>query len=108
MYQNEIKESFIKDYMRSRVVAQTSLYSLFKKIEPYEEKFNKDCSQFTKEEILNMYTEFQAKSVHVLLNYNVILKAYCAYKKYYHNMKTDIVLLILNIHTFGQRFYSSL
>lgn len=89
MYQNEMKESFIKDYMRSRVVAQTSLYSLFRKTEPYEEKFNKDCSKFTKAEILNMYTEFQAKSVHVLLNYNVILKAYCAYKKYYHGMETD-------------------
>lgn len=90
MYQNEMKESFIQDYIRSRVVATTSLYSLFRKTEPYEEKFNKDCSQFTKEEILDMYSDFKAKSVHVLLNYNVILKAYCAYKKYYHNMETEI------------------
>lgn len=90
MYQNEMKESFIQDYIRSRVVATTSLYSLFRKTEPYEEKFKKDCSQFTKEEILDMYSDFKAKSVHVLLNYNVILKAYCAYKKYYHNMETEI------------------
>ena len=50
MYENDKKEGFIKDYLRSRVVAQTSLYSLFRKIEPYEEKLGKDCSQFTEEE----------------------------------------------------------
>ena len=90
MYKKEIKESFIEDYMRSRVVAKTSLYSLFKKTEPFEEEFNKDCSQFTNDEIIDMYTDFKAKSVYVLMNYNVILKAYCAYKKYYHNLKTEI------------------
>ena len=42
MYQSETKESFIKDYMRSRVVAQTSLYSLFRKTEKYEESLGKD------------------------------------------------------------------
>lgn len=42
MYQNEVKESFIQDYMRSRVVAQTSLYSLFRKMEPFEVKFKID------------------------------------------------------------------
>lgn len=89
MYQSETKESFIKDYMRSRVVAQTSLYSLFRKTRKYEESLEKDCCQFTQDEILKMYEEFQAKSVYVLLNYNVILKAYCAWKKYYHNLETE-------------------
>ena len=90
MYQSDIKESFIKDYMRSRVVAQTSLYSLFRKTEIYEERVGKDCSQFTTEEALEMYTDFKAKSVYSLLNYNVILKAYCAWKKYYHGLTTEI------------------
>ena len=70
------KEEFIKDYMRSRVVAKTSLNSLFKKTTQYEEKYGKDCSQFTENEIIEMYTDFQAKSVYVLMNYNTILKAY--------------------------------
>jgi hypothetical protein len=90
MYQSETKKDFIKDYMRSRVVAQTSLYSLFRKTEKYEESLEKDCCQFTQDEILKMYKEFQAKSVYVLLNYNVILKAYCAWKKYYFNLETEI------------------
>lgn len=91
MYQSEVKESFIADYMKSRVVAQTSLYSLFRKTEKYEEILNKDCCQFTQDEVLKMYEDFKAKSVFVLLNYNVILKAYCAWQKYYNGLKTENV-----------------
>lgn len=87
MYQSEMKEGFIKDYMRSRVVARTSLYSLLRKTEPFEERNKKDCSQFSEKEILAMYEEFKAKSVYVLLNYNSILKAYCAWRRYYHKEK---------------------
>ena len=83
MYNSDIKESFIKDYLRSRVVARTSLYSLFRKTEPFEERNSKDCSQFAQDEILTMYRDFKAKSVYSLLNYNTILKAYCAWKRYY-------------------------
>ena len=88
MYQSEMKEGFIKDYMRSRVVSRTSLYSLMRKTEPFEERNNKDCSQFNEKEILKMYEEFKAKSVYVLMNYNTILKAYCAWRRYYHKEKT--------------------
>lgn len=88
MYNSDSKESFIKDYLRSRVVARTSLYSLFRKTEPFEKRSNKDCSKFTQDEVLTMYREFKAKSVYVLLNYNTILKAYCAWKRYYHKETT--------------------
>ena len=87
MYQSEMKEGFIKDYLRSRVVARTSLYSLFRKTKPFEENRNEDCSKFNKDTVLSMYTDFKAKSVYVLLNYNTILKAYCAWKHYYHKEK---------------------
>ena len=86
MYNSDSKESFIKDYLRSRVVARTSLYSLFRKTEPFEDERKKDCSEFDRNEVLQMYTDFKAKSVYVLLNYNTILKAYCAWKKYYHKV----------------------
>ena len=87
MYQSEMKEGFIKDYLRARVVARTSLYSLFRKTEPFEEKKNKDCSYFDQDEVLSMYTDFKAKSIYVLLNYNTILKAYCAWRRYYQKEK---------------------
>ena len=88
MYQSEMKEGFIKDYMRSRVIARTSLYSLLRKTEPFEENNKKDCSQFSKDEALEMYKAFKAKSVYVLMNYNTILKAYCAWRRYYHKEET--------------------
>ncbi len=96
MFQKGIKENFIKDYMRSRVIAQTSLYSLFKKTQKYEDELNKDVSQFTVDEALRMYKEFQAKSVYVLLNYNVILKAYCAWQKHYNGLDTEIAYNDIN------------
>ena len=83
MYNSEMKEGFIEDYLRSRVVARTSLYGLLRKTEPFEERHKKDCSQFNQEEVLEMYTEFKAKSVYVLMNYNTTLKAYCAWIQYY-------------------------
>lgn len=90
MYNENLKEGFIKDYLRSRVVAQTSLYSLFRKVSPYEHRFKKDCSEFTEKEILKMYKEFKARSHNVLLNYNVILKAYCAWRRHYFKTENDI------------------
>ena len=85
VYNKEQKEEFIKDYLKSRVVAKTSLYSLFRKIEPFEQKSQKDCSEFNTEEILKTYKEFKAKSKFTVLNYNTILKAYYAWTKYYYN-----------------------
>lgn len=90
MYNIKMKEGFIKSYMQSRVVAQTSLYSLFRKTEPFEEKHQKDCSKFTEAEILNMYKAFEARSKFTVFNYNAILKAYCAWIQYYHGLDNDI------------------
>ena len=89
MYNEEMKEGFIKEYLKSRVIQQTTLYALFKKTAPFEEELNKDCSEFTKSEAVDMFGKFQSKSVFVLLNNNTILKAYCAYMKYCHNTNND-------------------
>ena len=40
MFNKEQKETFIKEYLRSKVVAETSLYAVFKKTEDFEEKLN--------------------------------------------------------------------
>lgn len=36
MYNKKQKEGFCESYLRSRVIAKTSLYGFFNKIEPYE------------------------------------------------------------------------
>ena len=81
-YNEEAKAEFIKDYMRSRIVAATSLSGMFNKTSLFESKLDKDCSKFTRDEILNMYKQFGARSVNVLGNYNVYLKSYTAYRLY--------------------------
>lgn len=76
MFNKEQKETFIKEYLRSKVVAETSLYAVFKKTEDFEEKLNKDVSKFTRDEILDMLAKFKAKSINSLLNYTIVLKHY--------------------------------
>ena len=76
MFNKEQKETFIKEYLRSKVVAETSLYAVFKKTEDFEEKLNKDVSKFTMDEILDMLAKFKAKSINSLLNYTIVLKHY--------------------------------
>lgn len=88
MYQHELKEGFIQDYLKSRITPSTELYELFINLEHYESQKKKDCSQFTKDEVLNVFTEFTSRSMHTLLNNVVILKSYCRYMQYYHNTQT--------------------
>lgn len=98
MFNEEQKEAFIKEYLRSKVVAETSLYAVFRKTEPFEIKLNKDTSKFTREEILDMFAQFKAKSVNSLLNYAIILKHYsrwmCGENEYESIVKADVVDLI--------------
>lgn len=78
-YDKEVKQEFIAEYRRIRVVALSSLTGLFHKTAQFEQAKGKDCCEFTQEEILQMYKDFQAKSVNVLENYNVYLKGYAAF-----------------------------
>lgn len=88
-YNEEAKAKFIKDYMRSRIVAATSLSGFFNKVAPFEQELDKDCSCFTKKEALDIYKQFNAKSVSVLMNYNRYLKHYTAFRKYYGQIEND-------------------
>lgn len=98
MFNEAKKETFIKEYLRSKVVAETSLYAVFRKTEPFEIKLNKDTSKFTREEILDMFAQFKAKSVNSLLNYAIILKHYsrwmCGENEYESIVKADVVDLV--------------
>ncbi len=91
MYKKERKEEFIQDILRSRVIQKTTLYAIFKKTAPFEEKFNKDCCQFSKEEAMEMFYGFKCKSIYTLLNNNTIMKAYSAFAEYYHGIQTEKV-----------------
>lgn len=95
------KEQFIKEYMQSKVVIETSIYAIFKKAAIFEEKFQKDAAEFTRDEILLMLNAFNSKSVNSLLNYVIILKHYSRWKtgtigdnNYEEITKSDVESLI--------------
>lgn len=86
MYNQEQKESFISDYIRSRVIQKTTLTGLFRKIEECEIRHNKDVCMFNRDEAINMYIEIKSRSVYTLLNDNTIFKAYCAWQNHYNKL----------------------
>lgn len=43
-----IKKSIYKRILRSKVIIETSLYAIFKKVKPCEKNFGKDASEFTR------------------------------------------------------------
>lgn len=88
-YNEEVKIQFINDYKRSRIVAETSLTGMFNKTYKYEQQKGKDCHSFSRKEILAMYKGFDAKSVHVLENYNVYLKSYSIFCMHHGLCKTN-------------------
>ena len=62
MYNKERKEEFIRDIMRSRVIKKTTLTGVFKRVEYFEEQFQKDCCQFNREEAIEMFHGLKCKS----------------------------------------------
>jgi hypothetical protein len=73
----DIRNEFIKEFSRSRVVSDTSLNSLLNKVAKVEHEKRKDIVSFSEYEILDMYKGFNLTSTNTLQNYNNYLKAYC-------------------------------
>ena len=90
MLNENIKKGFIEEYLRSKVVAPTTINAVFKKIVPFERKFKKDVSEFNEREVLDMYQVMEFKTVKTLQNYNNYLKAYTLYKNYCENKTENI------------------
>ena len=72
---DDIKKEFIKEYCRSRIVSETSLNGVLNKMQTTERDVGKKITEFSQEEILNMYRKFNLTSVNTLQNYNNYLRA---------------------------------
>lgn len=68
------KEEFLKEYFRSRVVSTTMCNAVLNRALGNEKRFGKVFYEFTKEEILQMYTDAKVKSNRTLQNWNLTLK----------------------------------
>ena len=75
MYTTEAQiEEFLREYRRSRVVAETSVRAILKRAVEWENKHNKAFYDFDKEEALEMFKSAHAISVVSLQNANLTLK----------------------------------
>lgn len=75
MYTSEAQiEEFLKEYTRSRVVAETSVRAILRRAIEWENKHNKAFYDFDKEEALEMFKSAHAISVVSLQNANLTLR----------------------------------
>ena len=78
-YNHEQKERYFEEremsYRKIRLIMRT----FFNITNYYENKLDKDCSNFTSSEILNMYASCATRSWEFLLNFNSQLKIYTAW-----------------------------
>lgn len=109
MFNEEVKAAFVDAYSEARetvryqIQSRVRLDGFFKRLGLYEQIFNKDCANFSVDEILQFYKDINAISVQVLLNYHTWLRQYTLffnqtvhdedenYGEYEHIGKDDIM-----------------
>jgi hypothetical protein len=75
MYTSEQQiEDFICEYMRSRVVAETTLRAVLRRAVEHEDRYSKHFYEFSEDEILTIFKEAHVISDMSLQNWNNILK----------------------------------
>ena len=76
MYNQELKERYRIEKESYTTVSAYYFSSLFKKTEPFEEQLNKDISNFTTHEIINMYKTLAIMSLDTIVTMNSNLSMY--------------------------------
>ena len=76
MYNQELKERYRKEKESYTTVSTYYFSSLFKRTEPFEESLNKDISNFTTYEIINMYKTLAIMSLDTIATMNSNLSMY--------------------------------
>ena len=83
MYTSEAQiEEFLREYKRSRIIAETSVRAILRRAAEWENKLNKSFYTFDKAEALDMFKSAHAISVVSLQNANLTLKHAA---RYYQN-----------------------
>lgn len=76
MYNEEQKERYLKERELQNVNIRTAMSTFFSYTEEFEERLNKDCSNFTVDEIINMYKKQSTYSRTSLINFNSQMSIY--------------------------------
>ena len=76
MYNQELKERYRKEKESYTTVSSHYFSSLFRRTEPFEEQLEKDASNFTTYEIINMYKTLAIMSLDTIITMNSNLSMY--------------------------------
>lgn len=76
MYNQELKERYREEKESYTTVSSHYFSALFKKTEPFEEQLNKDISNFSTYEIVNMYKTLAIMSLDTIITMNSNLSMY--------------------------------
>lgn len=103
MFNSQLKNDFYFDYISSRKVSHTSIRATLKLVESFEERFAKDASEFSRDEILSMLSAKNSRSLSSLQNTLSFLRKYTDYvlgpasnNPYRSIKKSDLEQLIPN------------
>ena len=106
MYNQELKERYRKEKESYTTVSTYYFSSLFKRVEPFEEQLNKDASNFTAYEIINMYKTLAIMSLDTIVTMNSNLSMYTQwciqqnlvndYQNHYLEMTRDMLASFIN------------
>ena len=106
MYNQELKERYRKEKESYTTVSTYYFSSLFKRTEPFEEQLDKDVSNFTAYEIINMYKTLAIMSLDTIVTMNSNLSMYTQwciqqnlvndYQNHYLEMTRDMLASFVN------------
>ena len=106
MYNQELKERYRKEKESYTTVSAYYFSSLFKRTEPFEEQLDKDASNFTTYEIINMYKTLAIMSLDTIVTMNSNLSMYTQwciqqnlvndYQNHYLEMTRDMLASFVN------------
>ena len=106
MYNQELKERYRKEKESYTTVSSHYFSSLFKKTESFEEQLNKDASNFTTYEIINMYKTLAIMSLDTIVTMNSNLSMYTQwciqenlvndYQNHYLEISRDMMASFVN------------
>lgn len=116
MFNSELKEEFIKQRNSEAILDKNFLKRLFVITEEYEDQLNKDVSNFTVYEIMNMYKGINSISLERIQNINTQLSYYTQYclqnnlvrdcQNHYLEIKPDNVFKCINVVALIKRIYT--
>ena len=106
MYNQELKERYRKEKESYTTVSAYYFSSLFKRTEPFEEQLDKDASNFTTYEIINMYKTLAIMSLDTIATMNSNLSMYTQwciqenlvndYQNHYLEITRDLMASFVN------------